>query len=284
MALHDLVGKQLGRPVYQLMGGQRRDWLTPYATIFPGMPQGRSLPELMAEIRRLFELAVETGFRAVKMEVLFGDLVTDRELAAAIGEARSWLADEITLMLDFGYRWSDWRAALWVLERVADHDVYLAEAPLDHDDLVAHARLAERSPVRIGGAEFAATRFECREWLETGRVDVLQPDINRCGGFTEIRRIAELAAQHAAQVLPHGWKTGITAAAGRHFHAATANSPYFEFLSPRLWDSPIRSELVHPEPSISDGRMALPDAPGLGIELDDDAVERYRVDRTASRA
>ena len=76
-------------------------------------------------------------------------------------------------------------------------------------------------------------------------------------------------------------RSGITAAAGRHFHAATVNSPTFEFLSPSLWDSPIRTSLVHPEPSIEDGRMPLPVGPGLGIELDDEALERFRVDRTA---
>jgi L-alanine-DL-glutamate epimerase-like enolase superfamily enzyme len=211
------------------------------------------------------------------MEVLFYDLVTDDELAVLIGEARSWLGDDITMMLDFGYRWRDWRAAHRVLERVAEHDVYLAEAPLHHDDLVGHARLVERSPIRIGGAEFAATRFECREWLETGRVDVLQPDINRCGGLTEIRRIAALAELHGATVIPHGWKTGITAAAQRHYQAATANAPYVEMFHPALFASPLRAELTGPEPLISDGRIGLPSAPGLGVELDEEAVERYRV-------
>jgi L-alanine-DL-glutamate epimerase-like enolase superfamily enzyme len=132
--------------------------------------------------------------------------------------------------------------------------------------------------MRIGGAEFAATRFECREWLERGGVDVLQPDINRCGGLTEIMRIAELASLHGALVVPHGWKTGITAAAGRHFQTAASNCPYFEFLSPRLWDSPIRTDLVRPEPEIRNGTMALPTAPGLGVELVEETVERYRTD------
>jgi L-rhamnonate dehydratase len=279
MALHDLVGKQLDRPVYQLLGGARRESLFPYATIFPGLPQGRSLPELIAEIDRLVRIALAAGFRALKIEVLFYDLVTDRELVRAIYDCRELVGDDIPMMLDFGYRWHDWRDALWTLERVEDCDVMFAEATLQHDDLEGHARLADRSAIRIGGAEFAATRFECREWLTSGRVDVLQPDINRCGGFTEIRRIAELATHHAASVVPHGWKTGITAAAGRHFHAATVNSPTFEFLSPLLWDSPIRTRLVHPEPTIADGRMPLPVGAGLGIELDADAVEHFRVDR-----
>jgi L-rhamnonate dehydratase len=281
IAVHDLVGKQLGRPVWQLLGGRRRDELRPYATIFPGLPQGRTLRELLADIGARFESALEIGFRALKMEVLFYELVTDRELVGAIREGRRMLGDEVAMALDFGYRWRDWRAALDVLDRVADCDILFAEATLQHDDLAGHARLAERSSIRIGGAEFAATRFECREWLETGRVDVLQPDINRCGGFTEIGRIAAMAADAGAQVVPHAWKTGITAAAGCHFHAATINSPTFEFLSPLLWDSPIRTELVTPEPQIADGRMALPDRPGLGIELDEDALERYRADREA---
>jgi L-rhamnonate dehydratase len=284
IALHDLVGKQLGRPVYELLGGARKEWLSPYATIFPGLPQGRGLAELLRDIGGRFEAAVEAGFRAVKMECLFYDLVTDRELVEAIREGRRMLGDDIALMLDFGYRWTDWRAALWTLSRVEDCDIYFAEATLHHDDLEGHGRLAERVETRICGAEFAATRFECREWLTQAHVDVLQPDINRCGGLTEIRRIAELAAHHAATVIPHGWKTGITAAAGRHFHAATVNSPTFEFLSPLLWDSPIRSELVHPEPEISEGQMPLPTTPGLGIELDEDAVARYRVDVGAARA
>jgi L-alanine-DL-glutamate epimerase-like enolase superfamily enzyme len=282
IALHDLVGKQLGRPVYQLLGGSRRDALKPYATIFPGLPQGRTLSELMSEIKVLFERALTTGFRAVKMEVLFDDAATDRQIVDAIHEGRSWLGDEIRLMIDFGYRWRDWRDALWVLRRIEDCDIYFAEAPLRHDDLYGHARLAERSDIRIGGAEWGATRFECREWLAAG-IDVLQPDINRCGGLTEITRIAAEADASGRTVVPHGWKTGITAAAGRHFHAATINSPTFEFLSPLLWESPIRTELVFPEPQVRDGYMKLPDAPGLGIELDPEAVDRYRVDPASTR-
>jgi L-alanine-DL-glutamate epimerase-like enolase superfamily enzyme len=278
MALHDLVGKQLERPVYQLLGGARRESLSPYATIYPGLAHGRTIRELMAEIARLFELALAEGFRAVKMEVLFYDLVTDAELVGLIHEGRRLLGDGVTMMLDFGYRWRDWRAAVWVLDRIEDCDVFFAEATLQHDDLEGHAKLAKRARTRIGGAEFAATRFECLEWLERGQIDVLQPDINRCGGFTEIMRIAELATHYGATVVPHGWKTGITAVAGCHFQAAAPNCPYFEFLSPKLWDSPIRTDLVRPEPEIRDGSMALPAAPGLGVELVAETVERYRAD------
>ncbi|HUG66093.1 MAG TPA: mandelate racemase/muconate lactonizing enzyme family protein [Gaiellaceae bacterium] len=278
VALHDLVGKQLGRPVYQLLGGARREAIRPYATIYPGAAGDRTIGELMDDIARRFERALEIGFRAVKMEVLFGDVVTDRELVGCIAEGRRLLGDEIALLVDFGYRWSDWRSALWTLNRLEDCDLYLAEATLRHDDLDGHAKLAARVETRIGGAEMAATRYECGEWIERGGVDVLQPDVNRCGGLTEMVYIAALADMAGVLVVPHCWKTGITAAAARHFQAAAANVPYVEHLSPELFDSPLRRELVAPEPTLADGLIDLPTAPGLGVELDLDAVARYRVE------
>jgi L-rhamnonate dehydratase len=276
IALHDLVGKQLGRPVYQLLGGARRT-IVPYATVYPGAVKERSLGEMMDAIGERFERALALGFRAVKMEVIFGDLVSDRQLADCIREGRRLLGEDVTMLVDFGYRWHDWRDAARVLKQIDDCDVFLAEATLQHDDLVGHARLAERVDTRIGGAEFAATVFECREWLERGKVDVLQPDINRCGGLTEIRRIADLAALFGVTVIPHGWKTGITAAAARHFQAATANAPYIEMLMPDLYETPLRAELVQPEPTLVGGEVPLPTAPGLGIEVVEEALERYAV-------
>ena len=276
VALHDLVGKQLGRPAYQLLGGACRDDIRPYATVYPGVPGGRTIGELMDEIARGFERALELGFRAIKMEAFFGDLVSDRELVGCIREGRRLVGDDMTLLVDFGYRWRDWRAALWTLNRLEDCDLYLAEATLQHDDLEGHAKLAARAETRIGGAEMAATLFECREWIEHGRVDVVQPDVNRAGGLTEMVRIAQLAELAGVLVVPHGWKTGITSAAARHFQAATPNVPFVEHLSPDLFDSPLRRELVSPEPAIVDGAIELPTAPGLGIELDADAVDRYR--------
>jgi L-alanine-DL-glutamate epimerase-like enolase superfamily enzyme len=279
IALHDLAGKQLGVPAYKLMGGARRDRLKPYCTIYPGLAQGRAIGELMSEIYQQFDIALTAGFRAVKMEVLFYDLVTDLELIRLIGDGRRALGDGITMAVDFGYRWHNWHDALFVLERIADHNIFFAEATLQHDDLMGHARLAERSSIRICGAEAAATRFEIREWLTVGRVGVVQPNIGRGGGLTEIRRIADLCEILGAEVVPHGWKTGITSAAGRHFQAACPASPVFEYVSPHVFDSPLRRELVSPEPAVVEGYMDLPAGPGLGIELNDELVARWRADR-----
>ena len=279
VALHDLAGKQLGVPAYKLMGGARRERLRPYCTIYPGLAHGQPVAALMREIERQFDAALATGFRAVKMEVLFYDLVTDRELVGLIKDGRRMLGDDVLMAVDFGYRWHSWHDALWVLDRIGDCDIFFAEATLQHDDLKGHAELAQRSRIRVGGAEAAATRWEIREWLETGRVAVVQPNITRAGGLTEIRRIAEMCELYGAQVVPHGWKTGITSAIGRHFQAACPAAPVFEYVSPKVFDSPLRRELVSPEPEVVDGWMELPTAPGLGIELNEELVARWRTDR-----
>ncbi len=279
IALYDLAGKEHNVPAYKLMGGARRERLRPYCTIYPGLDHGRGIEALMTEIGRQFDAATSNGFRAVKMEVLFYDLVTDRELVGLIQRGRKMLGDGVQMAVDFGYRWSNWHDALWVLQRIEDCDILFAEATLQHDDLDGHAELAARSPIRIGGAEAAATRWEIREWLTRGKVGVVQPNIGRGGGLTEIRRIADLCEYHGAEVVPHGWKTGITSAAGRHFQAATAPSPVFEYVSPKVFNSLLRRELVSPEPEVKDGFMALPDRPGLGIELNEDLVKRLRTDR-----
>ena len=105
---------------------------------------------------------------------------------------------------------------------------------------------------------------------------MLQPDVNRCGGLTELRRIAELASHHGAEVVPHGWKTGITVAAQRHFQAATPCCPLIETFHPELFESTLRSTLTGPEAVVETGSFALPDLPGLGLSLDEGVVDCHR--------
>jgi L-rhamnonate dehydratase len=281
IALHDLAGKQLGRPTYHLLGGARRPHITPYATCYSGPVGERTLHEMVEATCELLEQARRLGFRAVKMEVLYAGIARDRDIVDCIREGRRVVGDETELLIDFGYRWRDWRDALWTLRQVEDCRIYLAEATLPHDDLASHAKLAHRVETRIGGGEFASTWRECLAWLDVGQVDVLQPDVARAGGLTELRRIAQSAVERGASVVPHCWKTGINAAAARHFQAATDNVPYVEMLVPALWRAPLRYDVVTPEPELQDGTIALPDVPGLGIELVQSALAEYTVPRDA---
>jgi L-rhamnonate dehydratase len=280
VALHDLVGKQLGRPVYQLLGGARRESLTPYATVYAGPATGRTMTELMDATAAGLQRALELGYTAIKMEVIFEDAVNDRQLVSCIKEGRRLLGDDVVMTLSFGFRWTDWRDALWVLRRIEDCNIYFAQATLPHDDIAGHIELVRRVETRIA-AEGITSLNDGREWIERRAADVLQPDPNRCGGLTELQRIAQLAALEGIQIIPHGWKTGITVAAAMHFQAATANAPYIEAFVPELFPSPLRSRLAIPEPlaTLSDGRLPLPSAPGLGIELSPDVVAEFTIDR-----
>ncbi len=276
IALHDLAAKQIGKPVYKLLGGARCEKIRPYATIYPGDIYDGPVAAVMAELEKQAQIAIEQGLRAVKVPVLFGPHLSDRALIPFIRDCRKMAGDDIVLALDFGYRWQDWHDAAWLLKRIDDYDVYFAEAPLRHDDLLGHARLTAVSPVRIGGAEFATGRWEIREWFETGKVSLVQPGISRAGGFVELMRIAEMCELYGSILIPHSYATGITDTCNFHLQAASLSVPMVEFRSSRLGPSRLRRELVHPaEPEIRDGVIALPERPGLGIDLNEELVEQY---------
>ena len=276
IALYDLAGRQLGEPVYKLLGGARSERIRPYATLYPGDIYDRPPAEVARHIGEQADIAIDQGLRAVKVPVLFGPEVPDRQIVAFAEQSRALVGDDIVVGLDFGYRWWDWHDAAWTLKRIEDFDIHFAEAPLRHDDLDGHARLAGVSPVRVGGAEFAAGRWEVREWLERGGVSLVQPGVSRAGGFTELMRIAEMCELYGAQLVPHGYATGITDAASFHLQAAALTVPMVEFRSSRLGPSRLRRELVTPaEPEISDGYAALPAGPGLGLDLNEDLVRAH---------
>ena len=276
IALWDLAGKQLAEPVYKLLGRARCPRVRPYATLYPGDIYDQPVADVAKPIREQAEIAKDQGLRAFKVPVLFGPEVSDREIVAFSEYSRSMVGDDVVLALDFGYRWWDWYDAAWTLKRIEDYDIHFAEAPLRHDDLDGHRRLAEVSPIRVGGAEFAAGRWEVREWLERGGVSLVQPGVSRAGGFTELMRIAEMCEMYGAQLVPHSYATGITDTASFHLQAASLTVPMVEFRSSRLSPSLLRSELVSPaEPEIVDGYAALPSGPGLGLELNEDLVNKH---------
>lgn len=276
IALWDLAGKQLGVPIYKLLGGARTDRIRPYATCYPGDVYDGPMSPIVEEIARQAEIAVDQGITAIKVPVLFGRDTSDKQVVEFTAQCRRMVGDDIVLALDFGYRWWDWHEAAWTLQRIEEHDIYFAEAPLRHDDLHGHARLAGVSNIRIGGAEFAAGRWEVREWLETGGVSLVQPGVSRAGGFTELMRIAEMCEMYGAQLMPHSFATGITDVANFHLQAASLTIPMVEFRSSRLGPSRLRTELVSPpEPAIVGGYAELPTGAGLGVKLNEELVAEY---------
>ena len=134
IALYDLAGKQLGKPVYKLLGGARSQRIRPYATIYPGDIYDGPVSNVVKELEKQAEIALDQGLRAVKVPILFGEHLSDRMLIGFIEDCRRMVGDDIELALDFGYRWRDWHDAAWLLRRIDNCNITFAEAPLWHDD------------------------------------------------------------------------------------------------------------------------------------------------------
>jgi L-alanine-DL-glutamate epimerase-like enolase superfamily enzyme len=276
-ALHDLRGKLLGLPAYQLLGGKARDRITPYLTLFPSMPQGRSWEEMKISCIALMKQAVAAGYRAIKMEMLFYELVNDREMVNFIHACRQIIGEEREFMIDVGYRWKNSNDALWVLRNIEDAKLLFVETPLHTDDLDGLAHLADGTTTPVAAGEFLQTRHEFRELMDRGYCDVIQPDLGRVGGLTEAIRCARMAAERGVRCIPHAWKTGLTVAATRHFAAAVPNCSHTEFFDHDFFQSFLRSKLAGPEVELHDGQWTLPDKPGLGVDLNDDIVKECLV-------
>jgi len=266
LALWDIKGKALGLPVHTLLGGARRDALPVYASML-----FEADPGVMRERAGRY---VAEGYRAVK----FGwgpmgpDLSTDVALVRTAREA----IGEAALLVDAGAAWTA-REAIRRIEAFEEYRVFWLEEALASDDLAGWARLtaaARGTRIATGEQETLAQAF--RGLLEVGHVDVIQPDLARAGGFTQCRRIADLAVANHALCAPHAWKSGILVAATVHFAATLPEIPFVEY---SMAESPLRRELVRADVQVANGQARIPESPGLGVEVNEEIVERYRVDR-----
>ena len=277
IALYDLAGKQLNKPVWQLLGGARQKGARPYATIYPGDTRGEPTREIVKKMEQIIETVRETGFTAMKIPFVGFTEMADYEVVELIGECRKLVGDDITLGTDPGYRWQHWQEALWVINRLDDFRIYFAEAPIRHDDIEGHRELAVRSPVLIGAGEFSTGRWEAKEWLERARMPLLHCGISGAGGFTELARISEMCELAGALLMPHSYASGITDFCNLHFQIASMQVPMVEFRTIKPVTSILRRDLVHPAmPEIKDGLVAPTDRPGLGLELNMDLVNQFR--------
>jgi L-alanine-DL-glutamate epimerase-like enolase superfamily enzyme len=280
MALWDICGKAAGKPTWQLLGQAAHESFTPYASLLPN--RGDSWDDFAQALVDQAAWAKQLGFHAAKLEILVtgpyahsGLSEPDERMVEIVAGVRKAVGPDFTIMVDVAYAWSTVERALRVIESWAEYDVFFVETPLWADDLEGYAELARRSPIKIAAGEWLATRFEFIDLMDRGLIDVAQPDVGRVGGLTEARRVCELAAERGRLVVPHGWKTGITIAATAHLAAVTPHMPFFEFVPQSVAESALRRELVLDELELVDGRLALPEKPGLGVELDREALERF---------
>ncbi len=281
MALWDIAGKAAGKPCWQLLGQQRPDPIVPYASL---QPNGTSFEEYRDSLVAWAVRAKELGFRAGKMEVTLSGPYNhsgldepDHRMTEVVAACRRAVGPDFVMMVDVQYTWREADVALRTLRDWADLDVYFVETPLAMDNLAGYAQLHREAPMPIAAGEWQNTRFEFADLMDVGLVDVAQPDVGRVGGLTEARRVCDMAAQRGRKIVPHCWKTGIGIAASAHLAAVTPHCPFIEFLPAALCDSPLRQELVADELTIEGGTIPFPERPGLGIELNADAMRKFRV-------
>jgi L-alanine-DL-glutamate epimerase-like enolase superfamily enzyme len=282
MALWDIKGQALGVPIYKLLGGALNPHCKPYASL---LPQGKNVTEYKESLVARARQAKALGFKAAKMEICIagpyshnGLQEPDEAVVDIVAACREAVGSDFTMMVDVAYAWSNALQALAVLKKLERFNLFFLETPIDIDDLEGYALLHERSPVRIAAGEWQNTHFEFLDLADRGKLDVLQPDIGRVGGFTEARKVCQIAADRGRLIVPHCWKSGIGVAASWHMAVSTPVCPFIEFLPPDLCDSPLRRELLSEEFTMKDGALAWPDRPGLGVQLNRAALEGFRVD------
>lgn len=267
IALWDLFGKICGQPVSRLLGGCYRQRIKPYASLL------FDEPEILAE--RVRGVAAR-GFRAIKLGWRPFGRRNGKFDELLVRTAREAVGPDVDLLVDaggseqfwpHGYKW-----ALRTAQMLADYDIGWFEEALPPDDLAGFIKLREHSPVPIAGGEVLTRRQSFQPWIEQGALDIVQPDATKCGGLTEARRIAWMAYDHNIQFVSHGWNTAVGLAADLHLAAAIPVARYVEYLTPAPYIDDI---LVRPFQLDAEGYLAIPEQPGLGIELNRESLRRF---------
>ncbi len=266
IALWDILGKALGQPVHILLGAKWRDRVRAYgSTLF------RPTPEAMREAVGRY---VSEGFTAVKFG--WGVFGLDPRLDVKLVEAaRSEMGEERDLLVDTGwFRERTPKEAIQVVRLLEPFRPYLIEELLHPEDYAGYRRVAEAVDTRIACGEQEATEWGFQRLIEEARVDVVQPDLTRCGGFTVARKIAHMAERANALVIPHSWSSDLLTAASLHFCAFLRRAPFVEFSTSQ---GPLSRLLVKEPLRMKDGELAVPSGPGLGVEVNDEIIQRYRI-------
>jgi L-alanine-DL-glutamate epimerase-like enolase superfamily enzyme len=274
MALWDLAGKVLGEPVWKLLGAPSPHPVRPYLTMYLGPTP---LATTIADTTALVDRAIADGYAAAKIEALTDNTADNDEIVELVRAVRAHAGPDVTLALDVGYRWGSAEEALDCVRRLDDSGLFFLETPFMPEQVDDYRRLAAVSRTPIAAAEVLTAYAEYAPLLDAG-VQVVQAGTCRLG-ITECDRLARAAAGMGRQFVPYGYvSTLFSVAANVQVAAANPNVPLVELAPASVYPHMIlREALAGPEPAIRDGVLELPEAPGLGVELDGAALERFRV-------
>ena len=232
------------------------------------------MPETEKEINELVERHMQKGYRGLKLG--WGALGQSFEKDIQLVKwARKALGDDKYLMIDIGMKWTDVKGAIKAAKAMEEYDVHWIEEPFSPDNLDAYAQLIKNTTVHISGVEEVGTMHQFQQLLYQRCVDIMQPDLSRCGGISVARKLTDACDLRQITIIPHAFKTHILMAATLQYIASLPNAWYLEFCEQ---DTILRKELTKTMFEVdSEGFVEIPQAPGFGIELNMEAVERFRV-------
>ncbi|KAA0697275.1 mandelate racemase/muconate lactonizing enzyme family protein [Neorhizobium sp. P12A] len=273
IALWDIKGKHFGVPVSTLLGGRFRESVRAYATGSFKRDGVDRVEDNAAETKR----HAEAGFHAVKIKIGF-NVEEDFRVIRAVRDA---IGSDVRLMIDANHGY-DAMEAVELGRRAAEYGIDWYEEPVVPEQLGAYRQVRANQPIPVAGGETWHTRWGMREPIETRAIDIVQPDLAGVGGFTEAKRVADLAALHGIRVVPHVWGTAVHIAAALQFMAAMIPNPVrVNPIEPILefdrTDNPFRQAIVKTPIEHVGGVVAIPDGPGLGIEINRDALTEFRM-------
>lgn len=271
IALWDLKGRALGLPVHRLLGGPLRSRVEAYATGFYRKRGGDPFDYLIEEAHR----RVAEGFAAIKLKLGFG-LDEDALLCEAVRRA---IGSGIAIMVDANHAY-DATAAIRLGRRIEPFDIGWFEEPVPPEDLAGYREVKRALAIPVAGGEAEFTRWGFRPLIAERLVDIVQPDVCAAGGISECKKIADMANAFGVRINPHVWGTGVALAASLQLIAALPhNPPGLHPIEPLLEfdrsEHPIRMAVLQDPIEQRGGWVDIPQGPGLGIEIDREALARF---------
>jgi D-galactarolactone cycloisomerase len=271
IALWDIKGKHFGVSVSTLLGGRFREDVKAYAT---GSFKRDGVDRVEDNVEEMAAHA-KAGFHAMKVKIGF-DVEEDLRVIRGVREA---IGPNCRLMIDANHGYTAMEA-IRLGQRAAEFDIDWFEEPVIPEQLAAYRDVRARQPIPVAAGETWHTRWAFREPLETRAVDIIQPDLCGVGGFTEARRVIDLASVYGVRVVPHVWGTAVHLAAALQFMAAIPpdpmrNNPVAPIMEFDRTHNPFRQAIVSSPIEHNSGVVAIPNKPGLGIEINREALREY---------
>lgn len=264
IALWDIASQYYNVPIHMLLGGKYREKIKAYGTFIPA-----DKPEDNKDIVRKLK---KEGFKSLKFG---GGLLGENEEldVEIIKNVREEAGDDFEIQIDLATKWKTFGHAASMFKKLEKYNLNWIEEPILSDDLEGYAKLSGITSAKISGGEALTTRYEFKDFIERSKVDIVQPDITRCGGISEMRKIYDMSCMAGAKLIPHGFSTGILVAATVQFLASTQYCDTIEYSKS---DSPLFTKLDKNLLMLEDGYVKVPDCIGLGVHLDEDIIEKYK--------